>query len=184
MSLPLPIDPKRATASRISRKDPQSQSGAPDLEKIKSDGLVGIEELNRVFGSGVRWMLSRRAGTANLEARVEMIFAAVVEELRGAGTRTPQSLASMVRRAVNQRVEDFSESVPVHVPPENVAAAQEAVHALSSRDRDILVRYYVGQESREMICQESDMPERQFGDIKSRLRSRFAQIKRPARIDP
>jgi RNA polymerase sigma-70 factor (ECF subfamily) len=47
---------------------------------------------------------------------------------------------------------------------------------LSERDREILTRFYLHEESQEQICGEMNLTETQFRLLKSRAKARFGEI--------
>jgi RNA polymerase sigma factor (sigma-70 family) len=67
--------------------------------------------------------------------------------------------------------------------PEQQAIARQkkelmksVLESLSKRDRDILVRFYLNEESQEKICEEMSLTETQFRLLKSRAKARFGEI--------
>jgi RNA polymerase sigma-70 factor (ECF subfamily) len=55
---------------------------------------------------------------------------------------------------------------------------KSALEALSQRDRDILVRFYLQEQSQEQICREMSLTETQFRLLKSRAKAKFGEIGR------
>ncbi len=53
-----------------------------------------------------------------------------------------------------------------------------ALECLSSRDREILVRYYLSEQSREQICREMSLTETQFRLAKSRAKAKLGNTGR------
>jgi len=53
---------------------------------------------------------------------------------------------------------------------------QRVLSELSSRDREILTRFYLHEESQEEICIEMTLTETQFRLLKSRAKSRFGEL--------
>jgi RNA polymerase sigma-70 factor (ECF subfamily) len=67
--------------------------------------------------------------------------------------------------------------------PEQHAAFQEKVEfmvsvldGLSVRDREILSRFYLDEQTQEEICGEMDLSETQFRLLKSRAKARFGEL--------
>ena len=50
--------------------------------------------------------------------------------------------------------------------------------ALSERDRDILIRFYLKEQPQEQICKEMALTETQFRLLKSRAKAKFGEIGR------
>jgi DNA-directed RNA polymerase specialized sigma24 family protein len=55
---------------------------------------------------------------------------------------------------------------------------KSALESLSKRDRDILIRFYLKEQSQEQICQEMALTETQFRLLKSRAKAKFGDIGR------
>jgi DNA-directed RNA polymerase specialized sigma24 family protein len=47
---------------------------------------------------------------------------------------------------------------------------------MSRRDRDILTRFYLHEQSQEQICQDMNISETQFRLLKSRAKARFGEM--------
>jgi RNA polymerase sigma factor (sigma-70 family) len=67
--------------------------------------------------------------------------------------------------------------------PEQTAAFRQKVEfmmtvlsSLSDRDREILTRFYLDEQTQEQICQEMNLSETQFRLLKSRAKARFGEI--------
>ena len=55
---------------------------------------------------------------------------------------------------------------------------REVLHAMPKRDRDVLERFYVEEQSKEQICREMDLTPTQFRLLKSKAKSTFAKLGR------
>jgi RNA polymerase sigma-70 factor, ECF subfamily len=55
---------------------------------------------------------------------------------------------------------------------------RSALAALSERDRDILIRFYLKEQPQEQICREMSLTETQFRLLKSRAKAKFGEIGR------
>ena len=60
--------------------------------------------------------------------------------------------------------------------PIDFASDGRSLVVLSSRDREILTRFYLQEESQEEICIEMTLTETQFRLLKSRAKSRFGEL--------
>ena len=67
--------------------------------------------------------------------------------------------------------------------PEQEAIARQramlmksALEALSKRDRDILIRFYLKEQSQEQICHDMQLTETQFRLLKSRAKAKFGEV--------
>jgi RNA polymerase sigma factor (sigma-70 family) len=170
------------------------------VERIRRDDAAGMEELYRVFARGIRFYLCRQLGPQELDDRVHDTFLVVVQAIRRGDLREPERLMgfvrTVVRRQVAAHIDDLVHSrrqeveidVNTRLPdktwnPEQSLAARENVNlmrrvldSLSKRDREILVRFYLHEQSQEQICREMELTETQFRLLKSRAKARFGEL--------
>jgi RNA polymerase sigma factor (sigma-70 family) len=59
---------------------------------------------------------------------------------------------------------------------QKAALMESALSALSERDREILVRFYLKEQPQDQICREMDLTETQFRLLKSRAKAKFGEI--------
>jgi RNA polymerase sigma factor (sigma-70 family) len=52
----------------------------------------------------------------------------------------------------------------------------EILNELSERDREILTRFYLDEQTQEEICQDMNLTETQFRLLKSRAKARFGEL--------
>jgi len=159
-----------------------------------------MEELYRMFGRGIRYYLCRQLGHQELDDKVHDTFLIVVHAIRRGELREPDRLMGFVRTVVRRQVaahidevvhsrrDEANLDVGVQVPdrrhnPEQSADFREKVElmrgvlmCLSERDREILTRFYLDEQSQEQICREMNLSETQFRLLKSRAKARFGEI--------
>ena len=81
---------------------------------------------------------------------------------------------------------DFQESISDKRPnperqaieKENLGLAMRILESIPKRDREVLTRFYLEEESAEEICQTMGLSETQFRLIKSRAKARFGELGR------
>jgi len=170
------------------------------VERIHSGDESGMEELYRLFGRGIRYYLCRQLGHQELDDKVHDTFVIVVQAIRRGELREPERLMGFVRTvvrrqvaayiddAVHSRRDELNLDLGIRVAdrrnnPEQSAAFRqkvefmlEVLRALSERDREILTRFYLDEESQETICREMVLSETQFRLLKSRAKARFGEI--------
>jgi len=108
-----------------------------------------------------------------------------------------RQVAAHIDQVVHSRREELNIDVGVRVAdrrrnPEQAAAFHqkikfmlEVLSNLSERDREILTRFYLHEETQEQICDEMELSETQFRLLKSRAKARFGEIgKRKLQIKP
>jgi len=170
------------------------------VEQIRRDDAAGMEELYRVFARGIRFYLCRQLGPQELDDRVHDTFLIVVQAIRRGDLREPERLMGFVRTVVRRQVAAHVDGL-VHsrrqeveidinsrladrtwnpeqslASRENVALMRRVLDSLSKRDREILVRFYLHEQSQEQICQEMELTETQFRLLKSRAKARFGEL--------
>ena len=172
------------------------------VAQIKAGEDAGMEQLYKLFSRGIRYYLCRQLGPQELEDKVHDTFLIVVNAVKRGDLREPERLMGFVRTVVRRQVAAYIENA-VHIRreqadletgatvadktqnPEQEAIGKEktalmksALEALSKRDRDILVRFYLREQSQEQICREMDLTETQFRLLKSRAKAKFGEIGR------
>jgi len=183
----------------------EDERGAPVdwpelVRRIRQGEESGMEELYRVFGRGIRFYLCRQLGIQELDDKVHDTFLIVVQAIRRGDLREPERLMGFVRTVVRRQVaahidqvvhsrrEELHLDVGVRVvdarrnPEQNMAWQQkvefmeEVLKRLAPRDREILTRFYLHEESQEQICSEMNLSETQFRLLKSRAKARFGEL--------
>jgi RNA polymerase sigma factor (sigma-70 family) len=172
------------------------------VEKIRHNDAAGMEELYRVFSQGVRFHLCRQLGSQDLDDKVHECFLIVAQAIRRGDLREPERLMgyvrTVVRRQVAARIEEVSQIRRQQVELDSSAAVytgqrdpeQEAIDrehqelarrvlkGVSSRDREVLIRFYLREQVPEQICREMGLTDTQFRLLKSRAKARFGELGR------
>jgi RNA polymerase sigma-70 factor, ECF subfamily len=170
------------------------------VRRIRTSETDGMAELYTLFSKGIRFYLCRQLGVQELDDKVHDTFVVVVQAIRRGELREPERLMGFVRTVVRRQVAahidkavqtrreqmDLDASARVadpHGNPEETAISKErealvqrVLAELSSRDREILTRFYLHEESQEEICIEMTLTETQFRLLKSRAKSRFGEL--------
>jgi RNA polymerase sigma factor (sigma-70 family) len=170
------------------------------VERIKTEDQSGMEELYKVFSRGVRFYLCRQLGPQDLEDKVHDTFLIVVQAVRRGELREPERLMGFVRTVVRRQVaahidqavhtrrqqvglETGTVVVDLNRNPEQSAIQQQheqiakrVLHSISKRDREILTRFYLLEQSQEQICEQMNLTETQFRLLKSRAKARFGEL--------
>lgn len=175
----------------------------PELvEKIKAGEPAGMEQLYSLFLRGIRFYLCRQLGPQELDDKVHDTFVIVVQAIRRGELREPERLMGFVRTIVRRQVAahidvavqtrrdqldlecGFGVTDGRNNPEEEMIAQQRreimkrVLLSVSSRDREILTRFYLLGETQERICQEMRLSETQFRLLKSRAKARFGELGR------
>lgn len=169
------------------------------VSRIGAGEGSGMEDLYRLFSRGIRFYLCRRLGPQELDDKVHDTFLIVVQAIQRGDLREPERLMGFVRTVVRRQVAAYIDQA-VHNRreqadiefgakvadarrnPEETAIAREkaelmekVLSSVSRRDREILTRFYLREQSQEQICQEMSLSETQFRLLKSRAKARFGQ---------
>jgi RNA polymerase sigma-70 factor, ECF subfamily len=172
------------------------------VESIQRNEQIGMEELYRVFSRGVRFYLCRQLGPQDLDDKVHDTFLIVVQAIKRGELREPERLMGFVRTVVRRQVaaqidravqtrreqaeldtgtsvsdqRDTPEEAAIRRQHEEVAEA--VLKGISERDREILTRFYLREQTQEEICEGMNLSETQFRLLKSRAKARFGELGR------
>lgn len=179
------------------------------VERIRDNDNEAMEELYQVFSRGIRYYLCRHLGPQELDDKVHDTFLIVVQSIQSGALREPERLMGFVRTIVRRQVaafidqavqsrRDFADlEVGGRVPdlrqnPEQKAIQEQrtnlmikVLRGISQRDREILTRFYLYEQSQEQICEEMNLTDTQFRLLKSRAKARFGELgKRRLAVNP
>jgi RNA polymerase sigma factor (sigma-70 family) len=170
--------------------------------RVQAGEPAAMEELYSMFSNGVRFYLARQLGRDDIDDRLHDAFLVVVDAIRAGDLRDPRRLmgfirtvvkrmiASSIDRQVQERRGRVDEERTAQVSdrgetPEGAMLFQqqtsivrEVLAELSDRDRDILTRFYVEEQSAQQICEEMNLTMTQFRLLKSRAKNRFGELGR------
>ena len=173
------------------------------VNRIRNDDAAAMAELYAIFAKGIRYFLLRNLGPDDLDDKVHDCFVIVTQAIRNGELREPERLMGYVRTVVKRQIAasidvavqqrrnrvDFEDSLFTlsdwrENPERNVIAMQRAeiarkvLNGVSRRDRDILNRFYVLEQTQEQICAEMGLSYNQFRLLKSRAKARFGEMGR------
>jgi len=185
---------------------PESTSNTVDwvglVARIQRGEDSGMEELYRLFARGIRFYLCRQLGMQELDDKVHDTFLIVVQAIRRGDLREPERLMGFVRTVVRRQVAAHIDQVvhsrrdEMHLdlgvrvadrqrnPEQSMAYQQkgefmrEILLQLSGRDREILTRFYLNEQTQDEICSGMNLTETQFRLLKSRAKARFGDLGR------
>ena len=198
-----PIQAVEAGAPDITKDCEESESYAEWVElvdRIRFNETDGMEELYELFSKGIRFYLCRQLGPQELDDKVHDTFVVVVQAIRRGELREPSRLMGFVRTIVRRQVAAHIEKVvhtrrdqidldatvrladPEGNPEERAMFTERSelinrvLGELSERDREILTRFYLLEQSQDQICSEMGLTETQFRLLKSRAKARFGEL--------
>jgi RNA polymerase sigma-70 factor (ECF subfamily) len=178
----------------------QDPSWSGLVERIRAGDTSAMEELYAVFAKGVRFYLWRQLGPQDMDDKVHDVFLIVTQSIQKGELREPDRLMGYVRTIVRRQVAAHIDSavqsrrfqVSIEpgmtvrdrgLDPERMAIDRQsldmAIRLLSSlpiRDREVLIRFYLKEQTPERICSEMNLTDTQFRLIKSRAKARYGEL--------
>jgi RNA polymerase sigma-70 factor, ECF subfamily len=170
------------------------------VDRIRHGDPTGMEELYRVFSKGVRFFLYRQLGPHDLDDKVHDVFLIVTQSIRNGDLREPDRLMGYVRTVVRRQVAAHIESAVQNrrnhtdleggvvlsargpdpekgaIERQNEELAMRVLNSIGKRDREVLVRFYLQEQTPDQICDAMRLTETQFRLIKSRAKARFGEL--------
>ena len=173
------------------------------VENIRAGESSAIEELYRIFHKGIWFYIQRTVGPQNLEDTIHDTFVIVLQAIRRGELREPERLMGFVRtvvrrqvsahieravqnrRDINIELEDARWLADIRNNPEQSVLLDEQTDlivqvlcTLSPRNREILTRFYLHEQSEGEICEEMGLTPTQFRLLKTRAKKRFGEFGR------
>jgi RNA polymerase sigma-70 factor (ECF subfamily) len=167
-------------------------------EGIRRNDETAVKQFYEVFNRGFRYFIRRQLGPSDLEDSVHDCVLAVIKAVREGAVHEParfvgfvntivrRHIAHKIREKVSGRTEDDIESIPplrsLYASPESDAiqgdarvVARRVLDTLGDRDRDVLRRFYVLDQTEDQICRELDLSSNGFRNVKHRAKKKFAE---------
>lgn len=179
----------------------QTPDWAALVTRIQNDDSEAMAELYGIFAKGIRYFLLRNLGPEEIDDKVHDCFVIVAQAIKNGDLREPERLMGYVRTVVKRQIAasidvavqqrrsrvDFEESMfsmsdwrenPEHtvITRQRAEIARRVLNGVSRRDRDILNRFYVLEQSQEQICADMGLSYNQFRLLKSRAKARFGEL--------
>lgn len=170
-------------------------------ERIARGDVAAEGELYQHFSRGLHFFLKRQGRTPEeAEDLHQETFRIVLERLREKGVDDPAALGGFIRgvalqltraewrkkerrktdfdsEALEREADDRPGPVPKILERERAALVRRTIAELPvERDRQLLYRFYVAEESREEICADLDLDAAHFHRVLYRARLRFKEL--------
>lgn len=169
------------------------------VEKVCQGDAAGMEELYGILAGSIRYLIVRQLGIQVADDKLHDTFLIIVDAIQRGVVREPERLLGFVRTVVHRQVaghireqslarreqQDVDtvrtlatrERSPeaATILRERVAIMQTVMAALSTKERDVLMRFYTQEQTQEQICREMKLTETQFRLLKSRAKAKFAE---------
>ena len=194
------------SAGTTQTRQPADAAGQPVYDwaalvtRVQANEEPAMEELYRIFSRGIRFYLCRQLGPQDLDDRMHDCFLVVIQAIRKGELREPERLMGFVRTIVRRQIAgqidiavqtrktqvDMEATGPLPDRRRNPEAqamgkqeeeiAVSVLKGISRRDREILTRFYLHEQTQEQICREMRLTETQFRLLKSRAKARFGEL--------
>jgi len=170
------------------------------VASVQAGSQEAMEELYAIFARGIRYYLSRQLGPQDLDDKVHDTFLVVINAIQRGELREPDRLMGYVRTVVRRMVathidhlveerREFTDVQEVTIvadgrsdPEQDAVQVQQikimkqVLRQISGRDREILTRFYLYEQSPDQICAEMGLTVTQFRLLKSRAKARFSEL--------
>ncbi len=168
------------------------------VDRIKAGDQDAAAILYKDLESGARFFLRRRLNNAaDVEDKLHDLFLIIVEAIRSGELREPNRLMGFVRtilyRQLNLEIsliirkrETSADVASLHFlpamepTPEDTMASRQKIEIMRQvlgemrqKDREILIRFYLEEQSPERIQREMGLSKRQFDLLKTRAKARL-----------
>lgn len=174
----------------------------PLVDRIRSGDGTALVELYRTFSRGVSYYLSHRLAPQDLDDGVHEVFSMVIEAIQKGSLENPECLTGFVRTVAKRMVAEHNDNgvqvcnrtsaleFRLHaVDPRNsmeqtairhqkAEIMRELLAGMTEKEREVLSRFYLLEQSQKEICEQLFLSETQFRLVKSSAKSRFAELKR------
>jgi RNA polymerase sigma factor (sigma-70 family) len=169
------------------------------VEGVTACDVEATTELAATFEPGLKRFLTRQIGAGDAEDLTQQVLLEAIEALRAGRLDDPDRLAGYIRAIARNKVferirtyqlnrERFVNdglALPIAaasqgpeelaVTKERVKMAREVLRSMNARDREVLSRFYLLEQSRDQICAEMNLTATQFRLLKSRAKARFGK---------
>jgi RNA polymerase sigma factor (sigma-70 family) len=172
------------------------------VDRVREGDDSCISDLYKSFAKAVRYYVCRHLGAQELEDKIHDTFLLVIQAIRRgelrdrdrlmgfARTIVKRQVALHIHRRVHHRQDHLDHDATFKVPdprggPEEdilfrqrLQLIRQVLEELGKRDREILTRFYLREQSQAQICEEMALTVTQFRLLKSRAKARFGELGR------
>ena len=171
------------------------------VRQVQANDPRGLEELYGFFSKGARFYFCRHLGLEQLDDRVHDSYLLVVDRIKRGELRDPERLMGFIRTILRRQVaayvrgavEERRDYAPLDAdseycldfrgcPEERIIdleateIMERVMRGMNIREREILTRFYLLEQSPEVICKEMHLNLTQYRLMKSRAKGRFGEL--------
>lgn len=170
------------------------------VELIRNGHPAGLEELY-AMARNFTFFIMRQLGTDDIQDKVHDIFVTAATAISGGKLRDSARLTPFLttltrfytygqidRRVVLRKyviplehanIPDRHDNIEHNIyRQQKMRIVREILGSMPTRDRDVLHRFYVEEQTKEQICKEMNLTPTQFRLLKSKAKSTFAKLGR------
>jgi len=171
----------------------------PLVERIRQGDREAVGELYEQLLPGLRFYFVNRLGRDAASDAAHSVFLRAVEQIAQGDLREPEALPGYMRTMAARYVcaqieqrqrEQWQSLTPLmesrlsdgrkgpeseYGQQERLTLALKVLRGMSEREREILTRFYLYEQTQEQICKEMGLTATQFRLLKSRAKARFGQ---------
>lgn len=168
------------------------------VNRIRHGDKGGELELYRMLSGRLKCFLGKAIGTDYAEDECHEVYMVMLRQIRSGNVREPKRLMGFIGTVMHRRIAkqiflkirsrlnvdvDCLDIVEPGPSPEEQSAKHQryqkmiqVLDDMSSRDREMLSRYYLREQTEAEICIEMRLTSTQFRLLKSRAKGRFAHL--------
>jgi RNA polymerase sigma factor (sigma-70 family) len=171
------------------------------VSRVRSGDTAAVEELYNLFGRSVRYFLLRHLSPDEIDDQFHDCFIAVLQAIHDGQLREPERLMGYVRTVVKRKIAtsisstarqrrtrvQLDHALPLlcdlredpergMVSRQQMEIARRVLKGVGQRDREILQRFYVLEQTHEQIRADMGLSYTQFRLLKSRAKARFGKF--------
>ena len=168
------------------------------VERIRRGHPEGFEELYRL-ANNFTFFLMRQLGKDDVQDKIHDVFVTTAQAISGGKLRDPERVIPFVttvtrfytysqieRRTRRRKVEGTLDHVNVPdtrinlehstYQKQKIEITRDILRSMNARDREVLLRFYLKEQSKEQICREMRLTPTQFRLLKSKAKSIFTRL--------
>ena len=153
--------------------DSLSARFAETMRKRQIYGPLGLDELDTIFGPGLRFLLARRA-VPETDRVCRTILGRVNDLLRLQTFADPATLPSYIYAAINA-LQLPDHLVKVDPRPAVTGRVNEVLAALDENEREALARFYGQEQPSIQVCRELNLTHECLSALKSRVKAAISR---------
>jgi RNA polymerase sigma-70 factor, ECF subfamily len=163
------------------------------IARIQAGDTSAIQQLYGALGPGIGWFLRRQLHCEHDAADAgQPVLLQLLEDVRRGAIPEPQRIAAyalaIARQHAAQIMEERAKRPPVLSGDERLDPERPSIQSqkldlmkrvlagMTQKDRQVLTRFYLNEQTEQQICAEMNISRVQFQDVKTRLEIRCREL--------